>query len=126
MSQVLYFLWYRIFWPLDRPGKHIPLSDTELYTPTCVSLNKESQIGLKTHFGRGKFKFLNLAQDFGGIEFVDWNYSAHGKLWTYNLNYFEFLKQKDISEEQGQELIQDWIRKSKKIRDGWEDRKSVV
>ncbi len=36
------------------------------------------------------FKFLNIEHTFDKI---DWNYDGWGKLWTYNLNYFDFLLQ---------------------------------
>ncbi|MBL0293419.1 MAG: alginate lyase family protein [Saprospiraceae bacterium] len=41
--------------------------------------------------GLGNFSFLNLTQDFG--KDIDWDFIKYGKLWTYNLNYFDFLNQ---------------------------------
>src|SRR5688500_13497266 len=38
-----------------------------------------------------RFSFLNLSKNFPGK--VDWNFNEYGKLWTYNLNYFDFLMQ---------------------------------
>ena len=35
------------------------------------------------------FIFLNVAHSF--LAKIDWNYNELGKLWTYNLNYFDFL-----------------------------------
>ena len=35
------------------------------------------------------FSFLNKTHSFG--ENIDWNYAAEGRLWTYNLDYFEWL-----------------------------------
>jgi hypothetical protein len=52
------------------------------------------------------FSFLNLKTSFQNI---DWDYAAHGKLWTYNLNYFDFLNQEVITKEEGLLLIQDFI-----------------
>ncbi len=43
---------------------------------------------------------------------LDWNFPNFGKLWTYNLNYFEYLLQPSMTKEQGLQLIQDFIRKS--------------
>ena len=33
------------------------------------------------------FTFLNISNSFSGK--IDWNLNKYGKLWTYNLNYFE-------------------------------------
>jgi len=52
------------------------------------------------------FSFLNLNADF---ENINWDYPAHGKLWTYNLNYFDFLNQANISKEEGLKLMEDFI-----------------
>ncbi len=40
---------------------------------------------------------------------VDWNTSDFGKLWCYNLNYFDFLNQEAMTKEQGLSLIHDYI-----------------
>lgn len=42
----------------------------------------------------GLFNFLNLPHVFPGS--IDWNYSAHGKLWNYNLQYLDYIFQEDI------------------------------
>lgn len=55
--------------------------------------------------GPNSFRFLNLEKRF---ETINWNYSDYGKLWTYNLNYFDFLQQENISKEQGLTLINDF------------------
>ena len=49
------------------------------------------------------FKFLNLSHTFNSQ--IDWNYDAYGKLWTYNLNYFDFLNQATITTKEGINLI---------------------
>ncbi len=53
------------------------------------------------------FEFLNQTHKFK--EEIDWNFSKYGKLWTFNLNYFDFLNQKNISKEEGLQLIGDYI-----------------
>jgi len=54
-----------------------------------VSLNlKESIHIIDTYKGSDKgsneFIFLNLTKKFDNFDKIDWNYSAYGKLWTYN------------------------------------------
>ena len=46
------------------------------------------------------FRFLNLEKSFSG-EALDWSFADYGMLWTYNLNYFDWLHQPGISKEQG-------------------------
>lgn len=64
------------------------------------------------------FVFLNLSKSFS--DKIDWNYNRHGKLWTYNLNYFDFLNQENISKETGLQLIQDFIKNDASLKDGKE------
>lgn len=66
----------------------------------------------------GRFTFLNLTVLFTSA--IDWNYARHGKLWTYNLTYFDFLNQPDMPVAQGLALVRDFIRQSADVRDGLE------
>lgn len=64
------------------------------------------------------FEFLNLTHCFSNT--INWNYSGHGKLWTYNLNYFEFLNQKELDTERGISLIKNYIKNNNTLLDGLE------
>ena len=60
-----------------------------------------------------KFTILNLSKKFNYK--IDWNFSEYGKLWTYNLTYFEYLKVKeDVN------LIYDFIENIESVKDGLE------
>ena len=61
----------------------------------------------------GEFYMLNLSKKFE--DKIDWNYSEYGKLWTYNLTYFEYLKNKEHLE-----VIYDFIDNISTIKDGLE------
>ena len=75
-------------------------------------LKLQKSIRVKSSYSNGEFSFLNLSKRFDKI---DWNYSRYGKLWTYNLTYFDFLsKREDIS------LIYDFIDNIDSIKDGLE------
>jgi len=63
------------------------------------------------------FSFLNITNSF---ESINWNYSLHGKLWTYNLNYFDFLNQAEFSYDEGLTLIQAFIAKGTTLKDALE------
>ena len=66
---------------------------------------------------RINFTFLNKSSAFR-IKEIDWNYEAHGKLWTYNLNYFEFLFYSELSHKTKVELLKSFCENSSNLKDG--------
>jgi len=60
-----------------------------------------------------EFSFLNLSKKFS--DSIEWNYDVHGKLWTYNLTYFEYLKVKE-----NVSLIYTFIDSIEYVKDGLE------
>ena len=52
------------------------------------------------------FNFLNIKHSFSSE--IEWNYEKYGKLWTYNLNYFDFLNHIDRCED-GVKIIQSYL-----------------
>ena len=76
----------------------------------------ENFYNYESYYFKNKFSFLNIKHDFK--KNIDWEFSKHGKLWTYNLNYFDFLNQKNISKEESIYLILDFIKKRKLIKIG--------
>ena len=50
------------------------------------------------------FTFLNQKKSFSKKN-IDFGFKGFGLLWAYNLNYFEFLLQKDISKKEGIEIL---------------------
>jgi len=72
-----------------------------------------------SHFKKeNSFTFLNIPHSFS--DKINWNINQFGKLWTYNLNYFDFLNQENISKETGLQLIQDFIKNDATLKDGKE------
>jgi len=63
------------------------------------------------------FIFLNKSYKIDSYG-IDWNCVKYGKLWTYNLNYFDYLQQNDMTLETGLALIHDFIDQSDTIKDG--------
>ena len=59
------------------------------------------------------FSFLNLEQSFSQ-DSLDWSYLDYGMLWTYNLNYFDWLHQPDFSKELGLETLSNFYATSAK------------
>lgn len=68
--------------------------------------------------GGNTFRFLNREVNFG--DQIDWNYKKNGKLWTYNLNYFEWLMQPGLKKNDGLYLINDYIDNTDQLIDGKE------
>ncbi|GAB2552728.1 hypothetical protein GCM10027085_50310 [Spirosoma aerophilum] len=72
----------------------------------------------------GTFTFLVKSYSPGAGP-IDWNcrhpnLATYGKLWTYNLNYFDFLNQPDVNVEEGLALIQDFMDQTHALEDGLE------
>lgn len=82
-----------------------------------ISLNP-SPIASTSFSSENTFEFLNLSHTFS--ENIDWNFAKYGKLWTYNLNYFEFLHQENLDCETGLTLIKDYIQSAETLQDGLE------
>ena len=117
--QLAYQLYYRLSGRLRRrppPGPPPPVAND---SPTGPPLPPGFHLPPRW-FAPARFTFLNRTVDFGSAHAIDWNYAGEGKLWTYNLNYFEFLRQPAVDAPGGLALIRDWITKAATHRDGWE------
>lgn len=58
------------------------------------------------------FTFLNQKKVFSEAN-IEWDFPGYGLLWNYNLNYFEFLNQENLSAESGIKLIYHFIDNAK-------------
>ncbi len=100
----------RLHYEFENEECHLLNFEPIYYCPPSTTVsNKE---------GSTEFSFLNKKVSFEDPG-VDWNYSEYGKLWAYNLNYFEFLFS-DINEETGSGLIQSYCDKNYNLKDGIE------
>ncbi len=75
---------------------------------------------LPERYTKAGFCFLGQTVHFPSFGAIDWNFSEHGKLWTYNLNYFEYLRQSNLDSDAGEQLIGAWITADTTHKDGWE------
>ena len=111
--QLFYQLWYRLKskWPI-KPN----------YCNSYDSVAKlqwvDGIFNLKTYIADFKFRFLNIEHRFKPS--IDWNFNLHKKLWTYNLNYFDFLNQQTISRIDGLALMKHYVNAYKGLKDGKE------
>ncbi len=61
--------------------------------------------------------FLNVTHSFKSSG-IDWNFENKGKLWNYNLNYFDFLFSDQVKSRQGRELLDDYCKRFPEVRGG--------
>ena len=85
--QIAYQLYYRI----------VPLSNQKIASYDVSSRAHvrfdNNIIDTEKYIEQNTFLFLNKSKSFDKI---DWNFPNYGKLWTYNLNYFDFLNQAQL------------------------------
>ncbi|MBL4710601.1 MAG: alginate lyase family protein [Flavobacteriales bacterium] len=72
----------------------------------------------QSYSAENEFLFLNIKHQFR--DKIDWNFNEFGKLWTYNLCYFDFLLQEQLTKEQGLSLILDFKANYSQVKDGLE------
>lgn len=107
--QVVYQIWNRLRrQPELRLHKHSPAT----YFLTVPEADKP------VSRCDGVFTFLNQRVSFPNQ--IDWNYAENGKLWVYNLNYFDFLNQPNVAPDEGVALIRAFIAQTNVLRDGLE------
>jgi uncharacterized heparinase superfamily protein len=58
------------------------------------------------YLGGNKFRLLNIEHDFQSH--IDWTYDEYGMLWTFQLNYFDFLLDESCSQVDAVRLMDDW------------------
>lgn len=112
-KQVYYRLYYLVRNRLGKKVYNEPLANKVQPLQWRHSLLFEDSF-----MGNNTFSFLNVAHRFE--ESINWNYSSFGKLWTYNLNYFDFLNQENMEKEKALGLIRDYISKENGLKDGLE------
>ena len=79
---------------------------------------KDGIHNLITYNGGLSFKFINIEHDF--TDRINWNVQSNNKLWLYNLSYFDYLNQKNITKKEGLFLIYDFIENYSILKDAKE------
>lgn len=97
---------YQLFYRLRRPSLRAlaPVSGRCCFVPGQLV----AAIARPVSLSQRTFTFLNQSQTFSAS--IDWDYAGYGKLWTYNLNYFDYLNQPGLSASDGLELMRDFLR----------------
>jgi hypothetical protein len=81
---------------------------------TSVPLKLAPSIFRPHSYDKNRFRFLNREKGFGNC--IQWDFSGFGRLWNYNLNYFDFLNQREIDIDCGLGLIRNFINASLQCR----------
>jgi len=105
--QIYYRIYYIIRNGIRKPNLAIP-SEKKIYQYSLFSLKP----GLETpeSYNNGNFTFLNQTVKISTSPFQSIDKEIRlSKLWIYNLYYFDYLLQPNMTREKGQELILDFI-----------------
>ena len=116
VKQIYYRLYYfsrnRIRRVFKRQKVYFKVSSSHL-------LSLQNSLTVQNVYSRNNhFTFLNLSKQFD--EKIDWNYKLNGKLWTYNLTYFDCLTQENYPINEYLPLIESFIDDIENIKDGLE------
>jgi hypothetical protein len=107
-------IFYRIYYFLYNKRKfNLTLLDVKSY-PVKM---QDSILSYTSCLGNNTFLFLNREHHFE--EEINWNFQEYGNLWAYNLNYFEFLHQPNLKQEEGLALIYKFIEQKDTIHTGF-------
>lgn len=110
---------YRFFYTLRNRLRYLQKHQHKLMNASrATTLTLQCSIHAYPSCNNNRFTFLNLSKTFDIA--IDWNYPQYGKLWTYNLTYFDFLHQTGMCKEKGLQLIHNFIDQSASIHDGFE------
>lgn len=112
-------IYFRLFYVTRSYLRKLRNFDYELSISSVTThLTLDKSISSKNILNKNSFTFLN--QSFTFKKNIDWNFASYGKLWTYNLNYFDYLHQEETSKDDGLRLIYDFIEQSDNVIDGLE------
>lgn len=108
-------LFYQAYYPLRKKIRGVKRHTYPFYipaqsTPTRLQDFIPAKPSIFFSYDQIDLSFLNKEKKFN-LDNINWSFFDHGRLWNYNLVYFDFLNQQNISSEQGVLLIQDFIRK---------------
>lgn len=122
-GQIFWRIWYRLVWWPTASQLAKPVVTTRAELNGWIAPIVKPQ----THGRDNSFTFLNRKVDFANA--IDWEHDAQGRLWTYNLHYFDFLNAQPLSEHgepystdhPAQQIIRDWVENNPPTSGtGWE------
>lgn len=106
--QVFYRVYYFI---LNRFGNKPTFG--KILNKDVVFLSFASTHSSQSYLGESSFQFLNITHTFS--QRIDWEIETYGKLWQYNLCYFDFLNS-GISKKEGLRIINEFIESKNSLK----------
>ena len=95
-KQILFQALYRVY----KPSYMIYATRGRLSHNSMKAVPIAREYSLSGHI----FTFLNLSHEYAG-----WNFTGNGMLWAYNQNYFDWINQKEIYQEEACQWIDKFI-----------------
>jgi len=117
-KQIYYRVYYKLCQFLGLDKKYNALLSPSKIKGSQKIILKNFILSHTSYENNHSFSFLNQRHDFQ--DKIDWNWNGFGKLWTYNLNYFDFLMQANFQRETGFQLMLNFINQYQYIQDGHE------
>lgn len=111
LKQLVYQLKYRLGLP-SFSKELLKLNEENIKFNSFDYLSSSESLSKKPN----QFLFLNQLVVFDNE--INWNYSTNGKLWLYNLNYFDFLAKRDQNFNEDVKYIKSYHNNYKSIIDG--------
>lgn len=110
----------QIYYRIEKKFKKILCVNcaVKINLPPKYVIWKNRVFNSKSLLGPSHFSFLNQEKKFS--KKINWDFQSYGKLWTYNLNYFDFLNQEGVSKDNGLALIYNYIENSSRTGVGIE------
>lgn len=102
--QIQYHLWYKLKWIFGfyKKVKYSKfISVKRLHFESYQLIKSDNK-----YLGNNVFIFLNLQHDFGST--IDWHFQKNGRLWQYNLQYFDFIHDSKFELDNFQLMIEDF------------------
>lgn len=103
LEQVFFQVWYRVKRKLPRKPY---LQYTLVKTKTIACRNYDLVVSANKYKGNNTFTFLNITHSFGPT--IDWKIQQYGKLWNYNLQYFDYVLDDSIDAVHSQALMNEY------------------
>jgi hypothetical protein len=104
-------VWYRLWYPLKKQF-YRPGAAPAAALHAAAGFPQTGFIALPGNHcfdpEGNSFHFLNISHSFG--RHIDWDFSGHGRLWTYNLNYFEWLQDESVPTDDRLHTIYQYIK----------------
>ena len=101
--QIFFQIWYRVKKQFVRISHYQKYELSSLNSSFKCNVISTLKINNKEYLFNNQFCFLNVQHNFG--DKIDWNYCGQGKLWNYNLQYFNYLHDDSVRSPERLELL---------------------